>query len=227
VHDKRRSALVLVSGLSRAGKSTFARQLCEAIAGAQHLPLDRYFLAVPPGLRFIDWVQSPASIDWATLRAHLARLSSGQSCYTPCLDYEGSGRRLSDGGERPHARRVRVTGGAPIYVLPGCYAFAAPRDFMPRYHVFVRTPLALIAERILQHRVWGEQALKRAPLVDIAERMAGQPVPDWRRILEAHQPRYRDVLAYEAQADLVVDGTGTQRQTFARAVERIGRWLGE
>jgi uridine kinase len=204
VHDKRRSAPVLVSGLSRAGKSTFARQLCEAIAGAQHLPLDRYFLAVPPGLHFIDWVQSPASIDWATLRAHLARLSSGQSCYTPCLDYEGSRRRLSDGGERPRARSVRVAGGAPIYVLPGCYAFAAPRDFMPRYHVFVRTPLALIAER-----------------------MAGQPVPDWRRILEAHQPRYRDVLAYEAQADLVVDGTGTQRQTFARAVERIRRWLGE
>ena len=227
MHDERRSLLVLVSGLSRAGKSTFARQLCEAIAGAQHLPLDRYFLAVPPGLRFIDWVQSPASIDWATLRAHLVQLSSGQSCYTPCLDWEGSGQRLSDGGERPHARSVRVAGGAPIYVLPGCHAFAAPRDFMPRYHVFVRTPLALIAERILQHRLWGEQVLKRTPLVGIAERIAGQAVQDWRPILEAHQPHYRDVLAYEAQADLVVDGTGTQRQTFARAVELIQRTLGK
>jgi uridine kinase len=227
VHDERRSVLVLVSGLSRAGKSTFAHQLCEAIAGAQHLPLDHYFLAVPPGLRFIDWVQSPASIDWATLRAHLAQLSSGQACYTPCLDWEGSGQRLSDGGERLHARSVRVAGGAPIYVLPGCHAFAAPRDFAPRYHIFVRTPLARIAERILQHRFWGEQALKRTPLARIAERIAGQAVQDWRPILEAHQPRYRDVLAYEAQADLVVDGTGTQRETFVRAVELIHRTLGQ
>jgi hypothetical protein len=161
VHDERRSVLVLVSGLSRAGKSTFARQFCEAIPGAQHLPLDHYFLAVPPGLHFLDWVQSPASLDWATLRAHLAQLSSGQSCYTPCLDWEGSGQRLSDGGAR------------------------------------------------------------------IAECLAGQAVQDWRQILVAHQPRYRDVLAYEAQADLVVDGTGTQRETFARAVEIIRRTLGQ
>jgi uridine kinase len=223
MHDERRSLLVLVSGLSRAGKSTFARQLCEAIAGAHHLPLDHYFLAVPPGLRFVDWVQSPVSIDWATLRTHLAQLSSGQSCYTPCLDWEGSGQRLSDGGERPHARSVLVPGGATTYVLPGCHAFAAPHDFMPRYQVFVHTPLERIVERILQHKFWGEQALKHTPL----ERRSGQSVQDWQPILAAHQPRYRDVLAYEAQADFVVDGTDTQRETFARAVELIRRRLGQ
>lgn len=63
------------------------------------------------------------------------------------------------------------------------------------------------------------------PLARIAECAAGQSVQDWRPILEAHQPRYRDVLAYEAQADLVVDGTGTQRETFARAVELIRRTI--
>jgi chloramphenicol 3-O-phosphotransferase len=51
--------LILVSGLPRAGKSSFAHAAESLQDGYTHVPLDKYILEVPEGLSFLAWVASP------------------------------------------------------------------------------------------------------------------------------------------------------------------------
>lgn len=196
-------AVVLVSGLSRAGKSSFAVRFCNAYGDAAHLPLDKYFRTVPAGTSFREWVQSPSSVDWETLSAHLARLASGLHCNTPALDWAGSGARLSDGGEEWHPRSVHVPGGAAVYVIPGCHAFNAPVAGSVSQRVFIYTPFAVVARRLSQ-----------------AESHQAESV------VAAHQPGYRQVIDYQNEADHVVDGSETNYAADRMIFERIRRALG-
>jgi uridine kinase len=193
--------IVLVAGLSRAGKSTFADRFCAMVAGAEHLPLDKYFLEVPDGASFLEWVQRPQSIDWRSFDDHLRRLRAGETIYTPALDWRGSGKRLTPGGAAPHPRSRRVAGGARHYVVPGCFAFEARVDGAPCARVFVRTPLPVIAARCRHHAI--------AP--DEVERVLREDLSDG----------YERILAYEPRADVVVPGDDPGDQATRAACERI------
>jgi hypothetical protein len=128
-------------------------------------------------------VQHPDSIDWATLTAHLEWLFDGRDCWTPVLDWKGSGQRLSDGGEVAHPKSRLIKGGARSYVIPGCFAFAAPIEGR---RVFIETPLEVIAAR------W-----------------FGKPVVDAERALRGEMGDGFDrILAQRAAADSVLSGAG-------------------
>ncbi len=176
--------LILVAGLPRAGKSTLAERLCALGIGAEHLPLDKYFLPVPEGRRFLDWVQEPTSLDWQTLERHLRVLRSGRDCFTPALDWSGSGRRLNEGGDVAHPSSRLVRGGARFYVIPGCFAFEAPVD-APAFKIFVETPLHVLAERYAGERV---------------------PEPEVAAIVARYCPGHQRLRAYGADADQVANG---------------------
>ena len=196
------TTLVLVAGLPRAGKTTFARHLCAALPQAAHLPLDKYFFDVPAAATFLEWVQRPEAIDWATLAEHLERLKRGYDCYTPCIDWEGSGQRISKGGDVAHPRSVLVRGGARYYVIPGCFAFALPLDGVPRCRVFVQTPFAAVAAR------W-----------------RGQPVAaaEVETTLTACSPGYDALLRFASDADVVIDGTGPADEQVERVCAQLHR----
>ncbi len=138
--------LILIAGLSRAGKSTFADFLENADL-ATHVPLDKYFLDVPAGYSFLEWVQHPHSIDWSLLEAHLDMLASGEPCYTPVFDPWQTGRRVSGGGKEGSSQ-ARLMTPHQHYALPGCLAFeyAGAHDVVAR--VFMETAPSTIASRI-------------------------------------------------------------------------------
>jgi uridine kinase len=197
------SRLVLVAGLPGAGKSTFADRFCTHVADAVHLPLDKYFFDVPADRTFVQWVQSPAAVDWPTLLEHLVRLRSEADCYTPCIDWKDSGRRLSAGGAIAHPKSRLIRGGARCYVIPGCFAFALPEAAGPSQRVYVRTPLEVIAQR----------NLGRALAADDAERALRELMGDG----------YERVRAQESRADTVVDGNGAADDAFAALCQRLAR----
>ena len=68
---------ILVSGVSRAGKSYFCDALSEARPQFTHVPLDKYIKPVPPGFSLSEWFFTPACIDWDLLQTHLDILQSG------------------------------------------------------------------------------------------------------------------------------------------------------
>jgi uridine kinase len=138
---------VLIAGLSKAGKSTFADNFCQSIPQSTHVPLDKYFKEVPQGLTFLSWVQSPDSIDWTLLREHIELLKDGYDCYTPVLDWRQTGRRVSQGGLKGHHASRKMTGGAKYYVIPGCFAFKFPNPGAPVVRVFIDTPRRIIETR--------------------------------------------------------------------------------
>lgn len=184
--------MILVAGLSRAGKSTLADQLA-TYHDVSHLPLDRYFLPTPDGVRFLDFVQSPDAIDWSLLQEHLAILCDGKPCYSPVIDPWVTGLRLSAGGTEAHPKAMLMQPASTI-VLPGCLAFhfAAPGAL----RVFVDTPLAVIAARL-----------------------EGRPVAagDVEATLIAHlTDNYHAILAEKRKADVVADG---ERTASARKAE--------
>lgn len=139
--------LVLIAGLSKAGKSTFADNFCRSIPQSTHVPLDKYFKEVPQGLTFLRWVQSPDSIDWILLREHIELLKSGHDCYTPVLDWRRTGRRVTRGGLKGHDASRIMTGGARYYVIPGCFAFKLPNPDAPVVRVYIDTPRSIIETR--------------------------------------------------------------------------------
>jgi uridine kinase len=197
--------IVLIGGLSRAGKSMLAEAICAATDAAQHLPLDKYFHEVPPGQRFLDWVQRPASVDWETADEHLARLRGADDVYTPVIDWHGSGRRLS-GGDLPHPGARRVLGGASCYVVPGCHALAAPWEGDRVLRIFIDTPLGVIAARCEGRQV------------------AAQDVED---TLARHlTPRFGALLAYRDRADRVLAGAALEGDGLPAAAGALVAELG-
>jgi uridine kinase len=176
--------LILVSGLPRAGKSSFASAVESLHAGYTHVPLDKYIMEVPEGSSFLAWVATPQCIDWPLLRTHLHRLVGGQACFTPAPDWNNRGKRISAGGSQAGGRLMNPA--ADGYLLPGCYAFHFPVGHKSIYRVFMSTPRSILAERL-----------------------AGRPVGEAEvtSILDQHlSPNWEEIEGYSHEADLVISG---------------------
>jgi len=143
--------LILIAGLPRSGKSSFAQAIASMNLGYTHVSLDKYLLEIPEGLSFLNWVASPQCIDWKLLQEHLQLLAAGQACYTPDPDWEHRGQRRSAGGLETGAYLMQPA--TRSYLLPGSYAFHFPAAQAQPYRVFVNTPHAMIAERLVGHPV--------------------------------------------------------------------------
>ena len=140
---------VLVSGVPRAGKSSF----CDAVEGAglgfTHIPLDRYVLPIPEPLTFLEWLRTPACIAWDHLRNHIAILHSGRVCYTPRPDWKGGrGEWLCEGGAIESGPGRRMEPGRVGYLIPGTHAFSFPSQTGAAGRLFVETPDSVIAARL-------------------------------------------------------------------------------
>ncbi len=176
--------LVLISGLPRAGKSSFADRL-EREQGFTHVPLDRYIKEVSTGMAFLDWVATPACIDWTLLGLHLDHLRQGRSCFAPQPDWQKGGKRVSQGGLECGGRRMSPS--TYGYVIPGCHAYRIPEPGAHVYKIFMQTPHGVIAERISRRSVSESEA------------------PD---ILDQNLSKnWRTIEAYAEEADLILSGT--------------------
>lgn len=176
--------IVLVSGLPRSGKSSFAN-LLESEKGFTHVPLDKYIMEVPSHMTFLDWVASPECIDWKSLESHLNVLHQGSSCITPQPDWNQRGKRISHGGLVGGGRRMNPS--QIGFAIPGCHAFRFPNCNDKMFKVFVKTPRKVIAER-LSHK----------PVSD----------HDVEGILDSSlSPGWQAIEAYVEEANLVISGT--------------------
>jgi uridine kinase len=194
--------LILVSGLPRAGKSSFAHAAESLQDGYTHVPLDKYILDVPEGLSFLAWVASPQCVDWPLLQTHLQCLADSQPCFTPAPDWNNRGKRKSAGGSETGGRLMKPA--ARGYLLPGCYAFHFPMSHDSIYRVFISTPRSVLAERL-----------------------TGRPVEEAEAasILNQHlSPNWEKIEAYSQEADLVISGIEApqaQVQVLLDALRRL------
>ena len=190
--------LLLISGLSNAGKTSFADFLEDQGVGT-HIPLDKYFLPVPEAASFLDWVQSPGSIDWELLQAHIDRLSGGDECFSPAFDGWGSGTRLCEGGDQSHEANRLMTP-SEVGIIPGCLSFEYPGPSEVLMKVFVSTELDTLADRLGYKK--------------------DEPVDEFlNRRLTSH---YLEIAKYEGVADLSVSGecADTERLEYLEAIDR-------
>ncbi|MBW3569976.1 MAG: hypothetical protein KY467_02605 [Gemmatimonadetes bacterium] len=192
--------VVLVSGIPRAGKSSFCDAIEAAREGFTHVPLDRYVRPVPAATHFLNWIASPNCIAWDHLRSHLAILESGEPCYSPRPAWEGGWRSwISAGGAIADGPGRRMEPACRAYLVAGTHAFAFAA--MPRpMRVFVHTPGEVIAERLTGTRV--------------------DPATAERVISRGLAPNTAAVRQDVHAADLVIDGTAhrsTQVREFLAA----------
>jgi len=192
--------LLLIAGLSNAGKSDFA-DLIENEQLATHIPLDKYFFSVPKGMVFLDWVQYPESIDWKLLDDHLGILTSGSECFSPAYDHWGSGKRLSKGGfsEHPESRLMIPR---DKYVVPGCLAFEYPGVYSVASRIFIETELETIAFRHAMRKIEKSEVHKI-----LSEKITSS---------------YPKILQYSGDADFIFSGeaTKTMRKEYIRILEK-------
>ena len=195
--------IVLVSGIPRAGKSS----LCDAIeasgAGFTHVPLDRYVLPVPSPRTFLDWIASPACIDWDRLRAHLEVLESGLACYSPRPDWEDGWRGWrSEGGAIVDGPGRRMEPARTGYLVAGTHSFELREGAM---RVFVQTPFEVGAERLTGSRA-GAAGARALVLGRLAPNTAG-------------------IARGAGRAHLVVDGTAERPAQLRRFMDAHARFL--
>jgi hypothetical protein len=193
------TTLTLVGGIPRAGKSSLCDAVEAAGLGFTHVPLDRYVLPVPAGRAFLEWIATPACIAWDLLLAHLDLLEAGVPCYSPRPAWERDWREWDcAGGALTRGAGRRMEPAAAGYLLAGTHAFACPPQRLPTLRVFVRTPLAVVAERLtgLPHDRRAARAVVRARLA----------------------PNTAALLRARHQAEAVVDGT-------ARRAEQVRSFL--
>src|SRR5437762_13020164 len=100
--------IILISGLSRSGKSSFADALT-VDNEFTHVSLDKYIKEIPDGMSFLDWVDTPECIDWSLLAVHLQYLKDGCECFTPSPDWNNRGKCRSAGGRHEGGRIMRPT----------------------------------------------------------------------------------------------------------------------
>lgn len=180
--------IVLISGLSQSGKSSFAEAVANAGLGYTHVPLDKYILEVPEGFTFLEWVDSPNCIDWELLQVHLETLKRGEECHTPQFDFDNRCRRVEGPGRllKPAERG---------YLVPGCHAIRMPLTDGPSFKIFVHTPLNAVASRHLDMEV---------------DEVSAPRILD-----ERHSPGWRKILSYQNEADLVISGTDPQEKQIS------------
>jgi len=197
--------LVLISGVPRAGKSSFADAIIERHPGFTHLALDRYIRPQPEGMSFLDWVATPSCIAWDHLLAHIGILESGFVCFTPQQDWKQQrGRWISDGGAIPDGPGRRMEPPTLGYLIPGTHAFEFPGEAAVNpMRIFVDTP----------HHV-------------IAERFAGAPVPHEEIagvLRKFHSDNARGILARKLHSDITIDGTAPRDDQVARFAEHYAQ----
>jgi len=182
------ATLTLVTGIPRAGKSSFCDAVEASGHGFTHVPLDRYVRPVPHGETFLAWIASPACIAWDVLLTHLALLRAGVPCYSPRPAWERGWRAWVCGGGALAAGPGRRMEPAPTgYLLAGTHAYGCPQEAGPSLRVYVRTPMAVVAERLT-----GERVPRRSAGSVVRARLAANT---------AH------ILRAVRHADLIVDGT--------------------
>jgi uridine kinase len=183
---------VLVSGIPRAGKSSFCDAVEASGEGFTHIPLDRYVLPVPSSRTFLDWIATPACIAWDHLAAHLDLLESGESCYPPRPNWESGWRDWISVGGAIETGSGRLMKPAQIgYLIAGTHAFNFPVRHRDAMRVFVQTPEVVVAERLAGVTIDPEKAN-----AFIRERMASN--------VDA-------ILSDARTADLIIDGTAERR----------------
>ncbi len=183
--------LILVSGLPRAGKSSFADAVAAQLPDYTHVPLDKYIKQVPADASFLAWVNSTQCLDWALLQSHLEHLRTGHPCYTPSPDWSRQGQRSSEGGL---AGGGRLMPPARRYVIPGCYSFRMPLGGEQPYKIFIDTPLDVIAERLVS----------RAVRPDEVESILDQRLSS----------NWREIQGFIEEADLVLSGVASRAEQF-------------
>lgn len=144
---------VLISGIPRAGKSTFCDAVVAQYPEFTHVPLDKYIKPIPQSLTFLEWVSTPACIDWDLLLEHIDILKSGSHCYTPQVDSNARRKRISHGGPLSDAPGQLMKSASCAYLIPGTHAFAFPSKVSDVFRVFISTPESIVAQRLLESRV--------------------------------------------------------------------------
>jgi uridine kinase len=191
--------LILVAGLPRAGKSSFADAVEAHVPDYTHVPLDKYICEVPPTSSFLDWVNSPRCIDWPLLHEHLDYLRAGYPCYTPLPDWSNRGQRTSAGGLERGGRLMQPARRG--YVIPGSYAFRMPLVGEPTYKIFIHTPPGVIAERLVARSVLPEEI---------------EP------ILDQHlSPNWREIQGYIEEASLVLSGLASRSEQLQQFLSHL------
>lgn len=186
------STFVLVSGIPRAGKSSFCDAVEASGAGFTHIPLDRYVLPVPSSHTFLNWIATPACIAWDHLNTHIDLLESGESCYPPRPNWETGWQDWTSAGGA-----IKTGVGRPMeppqvgYLVAGTHAFNFPVQHRDAMRVFVQTPEVVVAERLVGATIDPEKAS-----AFIRERLA---------------PNVDAILSQAHSADLIIDGTAEQR----------------
>jgi uridine kinase len=191
--------LILIAGLPRAGKSSFADAVVSLHTGYTHVPLDKYIREVPEACQFLDWVASPNCIDWLLLERHLHMLQAGHDCYTPAPDWSRRGRRSSDGGVHAGGRLMQPASRG--YLIPGCHAFRFPVGQERSYRIFIDTPRSVIAERLL-----------------------GRPVLETEvtAVFNQHlSPNWQEIEAYTDAANLVISGITDRSVQVATLMQEL------
>jgi uridine kinase len=189
---------VLISGVPRAGKSSFADAIVERQPGFTHVSLDRYIRPLPEGVSFVQWVKNPSCIEWDRLRAHIGILESGSVCFTPQQDWKHQrGKWISDGGAIADGPGRRMEPAGLAYLIVGTHAFEFPADGAGNpMRVFVDTPDDVIAARFAGAAV-------------SQENVAG--------VLHTYlSDNARRILAQKPHADLIIDGTTSRDDQVAR-----------
>ena len=189
--------IILISGLSRSGKSSFADELVSFNNKFTHVPLDKYIKEVPEGISFLDWVELPQCLDWPLLDLHLKYLENGFDCFTPAPDWNEHGKRKSDGGLYSGGRLMKS---AEVgYIIPGCHSFRMPESSERKYKIFIDTPHSVIAERIAGRTISTEM------IYSILENNLSK---NWRNIEE-----------YSSEADLVLSGIENRQSQIRTVIE--------
>ncbi len=195
--------IILVSGIPRAGKSSFADVVEQSSLCFSHVPLDKYIMPIPSGETFLRWVREPSCIDWGLLMDHLNLLFSGQVCFTPKPNWSQSGRRISDGGAIDYGPGRKMPPSKLGYTIAGTHAYSLPDLKCKCVKVYIDVPDEVIASRLEGHPVSSEKAGET-----ILKHLSDNPDP--LRSLSSH-------------ADLLIDGDTTRE----KQLERLKMYLTE
>ena len=195
--------ILLVSGIPRAGKSSFADVVEQSSLGFSHVPIDKYIMPIPSEESFLNWVREPSCIDWDLLLEHLHILFSGQVCFTPKVDWSQSGQRVSDGGAIEEGPGRKMTPSKYGYVIAGTHAYSLPDIERKRIKAYIDVSDEVIASRLEGRPI----SFKEAGEI-ILKHLGDNP--------EALRP-------LRSQADLIIDGD----MTHGEQLEKFKTYLAE
>ncbi len=199
--------ILLVTGLQRSGKSTFADTVETSGLGFTHVPLDDYIVPRSPINVSRCWVFDPTLVDWPLLGEHLQILSAGHACYSPKPDWSNLGKRISAGGPMESGPGRRMLPSKNGFVIAGIYAFAFPFDGWRIKRVYIETADSVLAERIKGH------AVETCDVAKAIEGRVGRNVGT--------------IVALKSQADLVIDGTAPSHEQVSKVNALLGCLHGE